>query len=421
MSQQNRILSMSASINWPSLSSRGRRIAACAGLVALTLASATAASGVAPVTDWAQTDAGAAHSRANVTESILTPATILSARHRASINVGVDNSHQPCATAGEISLPVESGGFVYAIANGAVVKANATTGAIAWRTVLDPDNPYSYNSLAVSQGLVVAGALDCVSQSDPNGGLRAISATTGAKIWSSGASPVGGALHDMVVSGPYVVSVGTSLGSGTNVGVHLLATGASVWSHTFGAGCGANGTRLAVAGGSVVYNACSFTTGAAFLAADRLSDGVRRWTRAGPWDVLAGDTDASTGRDVYVRNSHAIMTDLVPQTGAIRGVVTGATGLLAVGKSRIFTTCSVGVCSYSRASRALVWSVKVQLARPLAALAGTVLYLDNGTVVRSDTGALLRSLWTGAATSIVVGEGHVVVVKTLRILDVYGL
>ena len=134
-------------------------------------------------------------------------------------------------------------------------------------------------------------------------------------------------------------------------------------------------------------------------------------------------TDAATASDLYVRNSHGYLTDLVPATGVIKGTFSGAKDLLAVGRSRIFATCKGGaaVCAYSRSSRALVWTVSTTLAYPLAALAGTILYLDNGIVLRSDTGARLRTLWTGNATAIVVGDGRVAVTTRLRILDIFSL
>jgi hypothetical protein len=79
------------------------------------------------------------------------------------------------------------------------------------------------------------------------------------------------------------------------------------------------------------------------------------------------------------------------------------------------------VCGYALGSGAQQWSESEFLPQPLAAVAGGVLYLGDGTVLRANTGGQLKFLWSGDASWLAVGNGRVAVVADPRVLDLYGL
>ncbi|MDQ6850202.1 MAG: PQQ-like beta-propeller repeat protein [Actinomycetota bacterium] len=399
------------------------RICAIAGLLCSSALIATAGPAGAvspPYSPWTQTDYNAAKSRANVQDSTLTPATVNELAFQRVVRAGRPPVDAYCANA-VISEPALVGGYVYAIAIGRLIKWTAATGHVVWRRVLDPYFTTVYSSLSVSAGLVVVGGEDCVSQSDPNGVLQAFSAQSGAPAWSANTSPLGGALSDLVVSGGYVVVIGQSVGSGTEVAVHRLFSGAPVWNHAFGNLCGVS-DRVAVVGGRVIYVGCSEATNTPFLAGDQLATGKRMWTIAGDWHPDAGDTDAANARDLYATNSSGTVTDIVAQTGTVRGTLSGAKDVLAVGPWRVFTTCNSGgsVCAYWRSTRVRTWRVDTRLSQPMAATAGGVLLLGNGSALGARSGARLATLWSGSASAIIVAGGGIGVVKAPGLLDLYS-
>ncbi len=380
---------------------------------AVTVAATAFASpaGAATASPWTNSNFNAAQSRDNLTESTLTPTTV-----RAINKVGTITGSSrgagagPCTSGG--SVPVETGGFVYIVTSNTLVKANATTGATVWARVLDPTGTTVWGPIAVVGGIVVVGGNDCISQSDPNGLLLAYT-TVGAKIWSSGVLTMfGGALSDMVVTGGFVVATGGSPGSGDVVGVHRLSTGVEVWSKN-SPQCGFV-DRVVVVGGVVIHKNCNTNADTPYLVANTLATGARIWARAGNWIIDAGDTDVSTGKDVYVTNPQGRITDITPQTGVIKGTFPStAHGVLAVGNSRLFTACSAGICAYSRSTRGLVWSYGDTSANLIAAVGGTVMYLSDGAVLASETGALIRHLFTTSVDSLVVADGHLYAARTI--------
>lgn len=369
------------------------------------------------VSDWSQTDANAAASRANLHERTLTPSTVagLVRQHRF---IAPEDTAGDCGAIGN-SAPVLTGGHVIEIANDVLTTYSADTSQRLWSATLDASKTTIFNSIAVANGVVVAGGQDCESQSDPNGVEKAYNATTGKLMWSTNTSPAGGALEQLVVSGDSVVAMGVSVGSGAIVSVHSLTTGDVVWFNVFGE-CGESG-NVVVSGGNVVYSHCDTDGANPVLEADNLATGTLAWSRAGVWSVERGDTDAATARHLLAVGPRGNLDDLVPSTGAIRHSLPGAHDALVVGSSRVFATCGTAqICGYKLINHTQLWSVAD--ASTLAAEAGGVLYLADGKLLRVGTGALITTIGRHSAShALVVGDGRMARTHNDRTLLLYAL
>ncbi|HET6877733.1 MAG TPA: PQQ-binding-like beta-propeller repeat protein [Jatrophihabitans sp.] len=394
-------------------------LAALATAAVPTLAATTTSVG-----PWSQTNADAALSRSNRSESVLTVRTVAGVHYLRSLTAnpppGDPEAVVDCP-GGKIVAPVLSGGAVYAVIGDWLTKADASTGRILWRVKPDPSLRTFYDDVAVSRGFVLVASEGCLSQSQAGGTIQAFRADTGARAWST-PMPLGGSLSQMVVSRGYVVTIGEDMISRT-VAVQRAATGALVWGKSVDSGvCEAlYGVRVLVAAERVVYESCRKS--GPLLVGRWLTTGARSWTRPGNWIVEAANSDQRTaGHHLYVLDDAGRVDDLIPQTGVTRFSLPGAAEASVVDAQRVYATCGSGadeVCAYDTATGALTWRV-ADPAEPLAA-AGGVLYLADGTALNAATGANIAPVWLGTASALAVGNGHVAVVVEPRILDIYGL
>ena len=303
--------------------------------------------------DWSQTSYNAAQSRANGSEKTLTIASVRHVRYLRSVTARLNPPGNGCHRTSPITAPVLTGGDLYAVANGWVTKYDAASGHMLWRVNPDPDFSVTYLSLAVAGGLVIVGDDDCLSVSDPPGGIVAFHASNGSPAWSQ-RMPNGGALTQMVVSGGYVIAAGGSPGSGTDVAVRRISTGAAVWDHSFT--CAVNGTLLVV-DQRVIYSACGPDGTAPRMVADAVATGAKSWTRSGAWQPLRGDAAASSGRHLYALSPSGRVVDLSPSSGKTRFGLAGAASVLAVDSTRAYASCgSFSVCAFRTATGKLIWS-----------------------------------------------------------------
>jgi hypothetical protein len=308
---------------------------------------------------------------------------------------------------------------VVEVSNDVLSTYDAETSALLWSTPLDASTSTIYTSIAVADGVVVVGGLDCGSVSDPNGRVQAFSATTGDPLWSGPTSPFGGALQHLVVSGDFVVALGDSVGSGSIVSVHDLSTGDDVWFHSFGE-CDES-TNLAVVDGKVIYSHCDNDDSNPVLEADDLATGTLDWSRDGIWSVERGDTDAATSSHLFAIGPKGALVDMVPQTGATRRHLAGATHTLVVGGARVYTTCGTAqICAYKLSDHSLLWTVPD--ASTMAAEANGVLYLADGKALRVGTGELIAAIGRPSpSAALVVGNGRMARTYDKRRLVVYAL
>lgn len=407
------------------LSSRMVRAMIAAGTTGALLSAGTAPSAAAsrPAAaggPWGQTDYNAAQSRANLTEHVLTPATVGRVRYLRGMASPVNPPGGSECENTSVVAPVLTGGGLYAVANHWLTKYDPATGRVLWRR-RGPDRFFEElpEALSVADGLVVVGGLAvCDSASGPGGFVQAFRASTGAPVWSQG--PGADVVQHMVVSGRYVVTSGDTASDGNVVAVTSLRTGAQVWSRTQDDCC--LGLSLVVAG-LVLSTASTDQNGHQELIANRIGTGRTAWTRPGTWVLQRGDTDAASGRHVYATNPAGIVAGLNPRTGKTSYVLPAAAQVLAAGPVRVYATCgSLGVCGYAAATGRRLWHTSPGFVPALAAEAGGVLYLDQGPALNIASGRTLATLWAGlTATSLAVGDGRIAVVTDPRVLDLYGL
>ncbi len=397
----------------------GTALAALSG----TVAAAGAAVQPASSAQWSQTNYNAAQSRANLAEQTLTRATVGKIRYLRGMAFPPDNPNGGClfdSPGASAVAPVLTGGSAYAVTNGYLTKYDPATGAIVWRQNPDPGFSTLYESLAVAGGLVVVGGLNCGSVSGPQGFLWAFNTSTGARVWLRRMIYVGGAsagaLDQLVVSGGLVVAVGDSAADGHVVAVHQLATGATAWYHVDNCGI----PVVLVVAQVVITRTCS-NNNVSELAARKLATGALVWTRTGNWQLQRGDTDTTAGRHVFAIDPSGTVVSLDPLTGQTQYTLTQATSVLAVDNSQAYAACGTGVCAYDSATGSLRWQVNPGFTPALAAEAGGVLYLDQGTALNTGNGQLLAVLWRGTATWLAIGPSRIAVVTDPRVLDLYGL
>jgi outer membrane protein assembly factor BamB len=404
--------------------------AAGAASVMPAAARGTAAKPVAAASSpWSQTDYNAALSRANLTEQTLTAATVGNAGYLRSVASPPPPISGFCNNVPDqgVVAPSLVGGALYAMTDGRLTKYNAATGAIIWQSNPDPTFSQTYQSLAVAGGLVVVGALNCGSVSQPQGTIWAFNASNGARVWTK-LVPRQGNLQSLVVSGGFVVAAGSSDGSGLIVTVRKLSTGASVWTRGGGADCSFFPLPLMVVDQVVIAPGPCATTPR--IIGRNLTTGATLWQRIGTFTPLRGDSDSTTGRHVFAINPGGTVVSLDPLTGKTQYSLAGAANVLAVDGSQAYGPCGGGsnlqVCAYDSGTGSLKWQAKPEIfSEPtLAAEAGGVLYLAEGYALDTATGKTLTTLWDPfdlLATGLAVGDGRVAAVLDRRVVDLYGL
>lgn len=368
---------------------------------------------------WAQTDFNAAQSRASLGEHILTRASVGRAVWLRGMAAPVNPAGLSDCQNVSVAAPVLAGGAVYAVANHWLIKYDPATGRVLWRHNTDPAFLSLPLALSVAGGLVIVGGLaDCESNSGPGGVVQAYRASDGALVWTSHAAS--GPVQHMMVSGRYVVAGGDTADDGDVVAVLSLRTGTTIWFRGQDDCCA--GQALVVAG-LVLFTERVGQTDQEQLIARRIGTGQTVWTQPGTWVLQRGDTDAATSRHVYVTSPAGSVVALNPRTGQTMYALPGAVNVLAVGSARVFATCgSLGVCGYAVATGRRLWHTDPGFVPALAAEAGGVLYLDQGTALNTANGATLATLWSGlTATALAIGDGRIAVSTDPRVLDLYGL
>jgi len=366
---------------------------------------------------WYDTNSSAAQSRANLSEHVLTPAAVAKVKYLRSV-AGPPTVTRPCEQSGVVA-PLPAGGYVYAITNGRISKFDAATGSLIWQRA--PDPVFTYESLSISGNLLILSGLDCRSESAPGGIVFAFNATTGARVWVSGAAG-SGPISGTAVVGPYVVTAGISISDEYVGSILNLSNGKIAWTDE---GCLTSNLVFPLVVGQVVIGYGCRSQNNANIVARALVTGKRLWSLPGGWAPQSGDLAGSAGSHLYATDPTGTVQDLNPLTGQTEYSLSQAVTVLAVDLSRVYATCGSNgqyVCAYNISTGAMEWQDTNLAASPtLAAEADGVLYLDFGTALNAATGQVIKKVWSGQATALAVGDGRIAVNTDSRILDLFGL
>lgn len=398
-------------------------VALAASLEAVSIPPVLARSATGPATSesapWWDTNANAANSRANLQETVLTPSTVPQITYLRSVTAPPPNQNCPQG----LKAPVLAGGDLYAVTGGTFSKYNAATGALIWRKKPDPSYATAYTAVAFSGNTVIVGGYFCESETSVSGSVFAYNATTGAHLWTNndGTSGVDGA----VISGAYVITQGTDGSGACEITVINLSTGTNAWANP---SCDGQNYLPLVVDGNVIT-----TDPNSDMVAYNLATGTQVWSDpadGSAWQPQAGDSPGLNGKHLFATSPSGTVEGVNPATGAVQYTLSGAlaNGVLAVDASRVYADCSgdndLDLCAYNLGTGAQEWDATFQTST-LAAEAGGVLYLDDGTALSAATGHVIKNgLWTsltGSPSAIAVGDGRIAVVTEPRVLDLYGL
>ncbi|MFI5494861.1 PQQ-binding-like beta-propeller repeat protein [Actinoplanes sp. NPDC051859] len=343
------------------------------GALAVTLAAAPAAA-VSP--GWTQPGYGAGHNFYNPAESAINAASINKVKKRWSAKL--PDIELSCTKPAE---PLAYGGRVFVTDDKGIGAYQAGTGKRSWHwDWAYPDNEYTPH-LAVAGGLLIAGNTECQSQSDPNGGIVALSLTTGKVKWQVAA---GGPVETVVVDKGMVVVAGSSESSDPSVRAYRLSDGKARWSlaEHWSPGVSANGKLLVT------------RTDAAGVAAVDITTGKRAWSKPIEWQPIAAAGDMYFATDKAGRligaklaNGAATWTNTMD---------TGAPALLAADGKRVYRTVVNGIEALDVKKGKRLWLRQFEGDTSQPVRAGGLLYtnVDAGQpvgVLNAATGRVVSS------------------------------
>jgi outer membrane protein assembly factor BamB len=311
---------------------------------------------------------------------------------------------------------------VYVVGGGWLSKYNAATGKLLWRS--NPDRTFDtvYESLSLSDNLVLVAGFPCGSASDPGGNVYAFNATTGALVWSAGAAD--GLVESVVVGTSYVVTTGVAAGSeGYNLTVIKLSNGKHVWISD--PGCFPPDQAPPVVVGQVVMGYGCDNLGRSVLEGMDIATGAVLWTLPTGWIAQRGDLAGSAGAHFFATAPSGTVDDLNPLTGQVGYSLGQAASVLAVDTSRVYATCGTSdLCAYNIGTGAVEWQKTNPSGTTFVAEADGVLYLNSGEALNATTGQGIKKIWSVSppVTEMAVGDGRIAVIASdPRVVDLYGL
>jgi outer membrane protein assembly factor BamB len=380
---------------------------------------------------WTNTDSNAAHSRANLSENVLTPTAVTKVKYLRSLASPPPRSASECGGGYRyVAAPLPFGGRLYAITSERLSKYNPATGSLIWRKKLSPY--FIAKSLSITSGLVIVGSIGCrFETSEPGGSIEAFNASTGASVWRVTYAPSG--LNQAVTVGTsYVVAEGADA-AGSDATVLNVKDGTPIWSN-FGCLNGSYPNDPVVVGLMVMgYGNCD-SQGDPTIEARHIATGALAWSLPFGWVIQRGDLAGSAGSHLYVTDPSGTVEALNPQTGQVEYPLNQAVTVLAVDATRVYATCgsttfNTNICAYSISTGGLVWQTNLftsSISVNIAAEADGVLYLGSGQALKASTGQVIKKVWglntyNSSPSAIAVGDGRIAVVGDLRVLDLYGL
>jgi outer membrane protein assembly factor BamB len=170
----------------------------------------SSASAAAPTSAWRQANADGAKSNRVTGETTLTAANLASRGVNPSYSLAGLPPFGECGGFFGSPVPVTSTNRMF-FYNGREIEArDLATGNLVWRSadLLGSDAISQVDQFSLSGGRIVASGIDgCESQSDPNGFVVALDASTGKQVWRHDTDQY---IDDQTISGSTLVVVGES-------------------------------------------------------------------------------------------------------------------------------------------------------------------------------------------------------------------
>jgi outer membrane protein assembly factor BamB len=265
----------------------------------------------------------------------------------------------PLSEAGRLFIPDAMGISAY----------RATDGHLLWHFTWEAPDDALTPFMALSGNTLLAANGDCHSNSDPNGRLTALNATTGKKAWQ---------VDTDIPVATLAVDKGTAVISGSSPSDELTTLafratdGTAVWKKPLYASSGvsANGRLL------LTHNSTT--------AAADITTGTIRWTRPGSWTAQA----ATPAGDHFVTTAGPTLALLTASDGTLTWQApTKASTLVATDGRRVYRAADHLAEALDIRTGHTVWSrpLPTEAGQPLRA--GGLLY-TGGPILNAATGTV---------------------------------
>ena len=366
---------------------------------------------------WTQSGADGAMSNRNQGETTLTSTTIAGLVSKFSLSKVPH--YGDCGGADfKGDVPVSDGILLYWFDGSKVRASNLKSGASTWKSpVLDPSGSTYVAQIAVSGGLVFVIASNCTRVSQPEGGVIAYSATSGAIVWQTSLATQPNPLS-IAVDGQRLLVSGYDGNETSETWSYNAADGTVQWHNTQ---CAQRPpTTMFTVGGVVPENYCKVpTTGALTSAGLSLSTGAAAWTKDYGYNYWRGDSSAVSSPNVYLTDKTGHIVAMSPNGTRVWRSTTGAGKVLAAGPSSVFTDCgtTTSICALDRGTGARKWIVDVGDNTAGASLAADIVY---PYLLNTATGQALSAATVSPAGRSAVAAGHLWT-ENGRVVNVYGL
>lgn len=359
-----------------------RTPAAVVTALVLAVAAAATPAGAAPATPrWDHFGYDAEDSSFNPHETVITPATVGRLKKKWSVQLRPDQScssyGDPIVADGRVFISDYLGISAYATGNGAKLWSHDWTGS-----------SNSPPSMAVADGVLVAGYTDCESMSDPNSGLIGLDVRNGKELWRGATAPL---IIEIVIDKGVAVTAGSDIYNDTATVAVRVSDGKEAWRK--------EGRRIneTSANGTVTGHDVNGTGTVAF----DVTTGATRWTVTR--DLSTG-TASPAGDVFYGRSGDGDDLEAVSvRDGKVLWTAPDNDGVVAVDGTRVYCSDDNGIVALDSRTGKRVWRSDLPEHGTLAAtVAGGVVY-TAGIALDATTGRVITGTPRLSFRSIVTG------------------